>query len=88
LLLLYKIPHGFNHPTELIMPNGERVHETLPECSAKFHYTNAVGLSYEAEAVREAIGQGLLEHPRVTHENSRVIMHIMDEARRQLGYLP
>ena len=30
---------------------------------------------------------GLLEHPLVTHDNSRLIMKIQDEAKKQLGYI-
>jgi hypothetical protein len=30
---------------------------------------------------------GLLEHPFVKHDDSRLIMSIMEEAKRQLGYI-
>ncbi len=30
--------------------------------------------------------QGLKEHPIAAHDHSRLIMHIMDESKKQLGY--
>ena len=59
--------------------------EPLPECD-KTNFSNSVGLRFEAEAVRLAIERGQLEHPLATHDNSRLIMTIMEEAKNQLGY--
>jgi hypothetical protein len=49
------------------------------------NYNYGMGLKYEIEEVRQAICQGLTEHPLLTHDHSRLIMFIMEEARRQLG---
>lgn len=78
-----KIPNYTWCPTELILANGEHVKETLENIPT--NYINSVGLKYEAEEVRLAISQGLLEHPQMTHDQSRLIMLIMDECRKQLG---
>lgn len=69
----------------MILPNGEKITVPLPECDPH-PFGNAVGFVYQAEAVRKALAQGLKEHPSVTHDHSRLIMKIMDEARKQLNY--
>ena len=86
VFLLLKITEHLWSPTEYIRANGERVVEQLPECEAKTNFQKAIALRFEAEEVRLAIGKGLLEHPNVTHDNSRLIMTIMEEAKNQLGY--
>jgi len=78
-----QIRENMTAPTELILANGERVRVPLPACG-RTNFANSAGLCYEAEEVRLAIGNGLLEHPLMTHDNSRLIMRIMDEARGQL----
>lgn len=65
--------------------NGERVEESLPEV-ADTNFPNTVGLRYEAEEVRAAIQKGLTQHPLVTHDHSRLILSIMEEAKNQIGY--
>ena len=80
-----KIPNNSFAPTELILPNGYVVRDELPQCGAT-NFPNSVGLRFQAEAAREAISQGLIEHSKMTHSDSRLVCQIMDEARRQLGY--
>lgn len=46
----------------------------------------SIGLKYEAEAVRLAIGDGLLEHPLMTLDQSLLIADIVDEVKQQIGY--
>ena len=43
------------------MPNGTLHEEKLPEL--KTHYFNSVGLRFQAEAVRQAIGNGKQNKP-------------------------
>lgn len=73
-------------PDTLILPNGEKVYMPLPECTSKANFLNKMGLRFQAEEARLAIEQGLFEHPNMKHDDSKLIMHIMDEARKQIGY--
>lgn len=79
-----QIPHFSWCPSELILPNGEVAKFPYPEC-AETNFQNSVGLRYQAESAYEAISNGWIEHPYVTHDHSRLICQIMDEARKQLG---
>ena len=47
--------------------------------------TNATGLRYEAQHVRDCLLQGLKESPLVTHAESLLVMEIMDDIRKQIG---
>jgi dihydrodiol dehydrogenase / D-xylose 1-dehydrogenase (NADP) len=73
-------------PTKLIMPNGTLYEEKLPDDQIQTNYERSVCLRFQAEAIREAIGKGLLEHEFVKHSDSKLIMSIMEEAKRQLGF--
>lgn len=85
LIMFSKIPKHLWSPTEYIRPDGTRVVVPLPECE-ETNFMNTVALGFEAEEIRLAIQKGLLEHPYATHDHSRLIMHIMEEAKNQLGY--
>jgi hypothetical protein len=78
-----QIPDNMWCPTEIILADGTRVNKPVEPLDTNF--LNSFGFSYEAEAVRDAISQGLLEHPKCTHQNSRLVGDIIDEIRRQLG---
>ena len=89
-----KIPRFSWSPTELVISQHtsitsehkiEIVQEPLPEDGGTYNYDNGVALRFEAEACRQAIADGKIEHPYVTHDMSRLIMHIMDETRNQLN---
>ena len=85
LFYVIKIPEFSWCPDEYIRADGERVVEPLPECPST-NYSHSAGLSYEAEQVRLAIQDGLTQHPFVTHDHSRLIFSIIEEAKKQLGY--
>lgn len=70
-------------PSEYFL-NGVKHSEPLPECQWN-EKKYKVGLRFQAEAAREAIAQGLIEHPVAKHDHSRLIMEIMEEANKQLG---
>jgi len=72
-------------PIEYSVDYKREVKTPLPELSTHFYYS--VGFKFEAEEVRQAIGKGLKEHPLLTHEMSRRSLYILDEAKRQLGYI-
>jgi len=83
-----QIPEFSWSPSRLILPNGETFSSPLPELNQKYpttNFSNSVGLRFQAEAVREAISKGLIEHPTVSHDNSRMIMHIIEETMKQIG---
>ena len=56
MFIIKKIPEFAWCPTKLIMPDGTLHEEKLPEC--KTHYFNSIGLRFQAEAARQAIGKG------------------------------
>ena len=73
------------HTTDASEHKVETVSEPLPSADAsRYNHVNSVGLRFEAEACRQAIAQGKLEHPYVTHDMSRLFMHILDEARKRV----
>lgn len=78
-----QIPHHSWCPTELIVNDQKH---TIPLAELKTNFDNSVGLQFEAEAVRLAIANGLKEHPYATHANSRLILKIILESVKQLGY--
>jgi predicted dehydrogenase len=46
---------------------------------------NGLGYQYEAEHVCECMENGLKESPVMTHENTLVMMEVLDEIRRKAG---
>ena len=58
--------------------------ENLPECE-NTHFSNSVGLRFQAEEARLAIQKGLTQHPLASHDHSRLIMSIMEECIRQVN---
>lgn len=78
------IPEYLWSPEKYVVNNERTVHIPLPEL--KTNYAHGAGFQYEAEGVRQAIAEGKLEHPFVTHDMSRLIMKIIDESKTQVGY--
>lgn len=81
---ILEIPDFSWCPQEYLV-NGEKRVVPLPECASPTIFDNSVGLRFQAEAARQAIAKGLIEEPRMSHDHSRLIMSIMEEANRQLG---
>ncbi|RNA32836.1 trans-1-2-dihydrobenzene-1-2-diol dehydrogenase-like [Brachionus plicatilis] len=81
---MIEIPDFSWCPVEFIKADRTTHKEPLPGCPPT-NFTNSVGLSYEAEACREAISQGWKEHPVVAHDNSRLVNEIILESMKQLG---
>ncbi|KAI4486921.1 hypothetical protein M0802_012206 [Mischocyttarus mexicanus] len=71
-------------PTELHSPELS-IKNPLPETKHKMNFKNSEGLLYEANAVRECLQQGLIEHPLMTHETSILLAKLEDELRKQIG---
>jgi len=83
-----KIDYPFWCPTSMVMKQEDK--ETkftykLPTSDRKFNFTNSMGLSYEAEYLRQALQDGKLESHRQTLEDSLNIMKIIDEVKKQIG---
>lgn len=57
----------------------------LPKARYDFLLKNSAGLRFEAEEVRYQIGQGVIESPSVTHEESLRIVRVQDKLRKLLG---
>lgn len=51
------------------------------------NFINSEGLSYEAEEARKCIKSGLIESPKITHEESLQLAQLMDSLRKQVGVL-
>ncbi|CAF0869234.1 unnamed protein product [Brachionus calyciflorus] len=83
---LIEIPDFSWCPVEFVKANGSVHREKLPDCPPT-NFQNSAGLVYEAEACREAISKGLKEHDLATHDNSRLVHHIIHESMKQLGCL-
>nr|XP_020648328.1 trans-1,2-dihydrobenzene-1,2-diol dehydrogenase-like [Pogona vitticeps] len=81
---LIEIPGCFWCPTELVV-NGQKEEFPLPSTSQKLNFGRTIGLSYEAEHVRQCLLQGLKESPIMSHTDSELVHSILDEVRRQLG---
>jgi len=83
-----QIPDYSWSPHKLLLPGNEVFEAEKLEFNEKYptiNFDNSLCLRFEAEAVREAISKGLKEHPAASHDNSRLIMSIIDEVRKQLG---
>lgn len=80
---MIKVPK-FWCPTTVELPN-EIVNVSLPETKSKFNFINSVGLSYEANEVRNCILKGMIESPKVPHNVSLLIAQLEDEIRKQIG---
>lgn len=78
-----RIPNFSWCPTEYYVNETKHV-EPIPECTPT-NFDRSVGLRFQAEAIREPISKGLIEHPRVKHDHSRLIMKILTESIRQIN---
>lgn len=79
-----RIANPFWCPTKIVMP--EKTSEfILPSASLPFNFTNSAGLRYEAMEVRRCLKLGLLESPKITHEESLLLAELEDTLRNKLG---
>lgn len=77
--------HDFWCPLKLTDADGAVREDTLPPARHPFNFQNSCGLRYEAEEVRRCIQAGRLQSETVPHADSRLIAHIQDEIRKQVG---
>ncbi len=52
---------------------------------AEWHAEVPNGFQYEAAEVARCVAEGRRESDRMTWDGSRAVMHVLDEARRQVG---
>lgn len=78
-----KMP-SFWCPTSLSTPE-KNYDFILPTASKPFNFTNSAGLRYEAMEVRQCLKKGLLESPKMTHEESLLLAELEDKLRHILG---
>lgn len=81
-----KIHAPFWCPTDVTI-KGKTMNFPLPETNKKFNFKNSVGFSYEAQEVRRCLMEGIIESPTVSHAMSIEIAEIIENSRRQLGYI-
>ncbi|XP_043263235.1 trans-1,2-dihydrobenzene-1,2-diol dehydrogenase-like [Colletes gigas] len=72
-------------PTTVSLPSGTVVDVPLPEGGQKFNFINSAGLRYEADEARKCILKGMIESPKVSHNDSLLIAKLEDEIRKQVG---
>lgn len=75
----------FHFPTELVRVDGKVDTFPLHSSDKPYNFGNSAGLVYEALEVKRCIEAGLIESPRMTHEDSLILARIEDEVRKQLG---
>jgi predicted dehydrogenase len=76
---LIKLPTCFWQATEARLHQAGEPEQTLP---APFRVN---GFEYEIEEAQRCIRAGLVESPRMTHEDTLATLQWMDEIRRQVG---
>lgn len=74
----------FMAPTCVESPAG-KFEIQLPVPSVALNRPNTSGLRYEAEEVRRCLSAGLLESPKMTHQDSLLIAGILDDILQQIG---
>lgn len=71
-------------PTKVVVGNVTKEFP-LPRGAHPYFNRNSSGLRYEADDVRRCIQQGLLESPKMTHQESITIAKIQEEVQKQIG---
>ncbi|CAH1392779.1 unnamed protein product [Nezara viridula] len=80
-----KIKDPFWAPTVISVNNGEKIRYALPVIERKQYFTHSQGLVYEATEVRNCIEKGLLESPKMTHEDTLTISKWQEEICKLIG---
>ncbi|XP_067001941.1 trans-1,2-dihydrobenzene-1,2-diol dehydrogenase [Anabrus simplex] len=79
-----RVPNPFWCPTQVSLPD-KTSEFILPTAALPFNFTNSAGLRYEAMEVRRCLKEGLLESPKITHQESLLLAELEDTLRKQLG---
>jgi len=81
----FHIPEHFLGPTRFVNPQGVVEEHPLPKTDQKFNFINCVGLSYEADGIRQCLLKGLKECPEMPLAESAAIAKLCDQIRAQIG---
>ncbi|XP_076061019.1 trans-1,2-dihydrobenzene-1,2-diol dehydrogenase-like [Oratosquilla oratoria] len=79
-----EVPYPMWCPTSLTSPSGT-FSSPFPKTDQEFNFVNSQGLMYESAEVRRCLQQGLLESPRVPHDETLLIAEILEDMRKQVG---
>uniref|UniRef100_A0A5F9C5F0 Dihydrodiol dehydrogenase n=1 Tax=Oryctolagus cuniculus TaxID=9986 RepID=A0A5F9C5F0_RABIT len=72
-------------PTELVVNKERKEFPLAPEENKKFNYRNGMGMSYEAQHVRDCLRKGLKESPVIPLAESQLLADILEEVRKAIG---
>lgn len=72
----------FWQPIKLVTPSET---QEFPLPATPFNSERAAGMCYEVQEVNKCIAGGLLESPRIPHEESLLLAKLMDDIRKQVG---
>lgn len=75
----------FHFPTNLIRVDGKITNFPLTKSSIPYNFDNSQGLVYEAIETARCIKEGLIESPRMSHNESLVLAKLEDTLRGQYG---
>ncbi|XP_076853426.1 trans-1,2-dihydrobenzene-1,2-diol dehydrogenase-like [Brachyhypopomus gauderio] len=73
------------HGATILEVSSKQTQLPLPEPTRPLHFTNSMGLRYEALEVRQCLLKGLKESDRMMLADSELLAGIMVEVRRQVG---
>ncbi|XP_068626891.1 trans-1,2-dihydrobenzene-1,2-diol dehydrogenase-like [Battus philenor] len=79
------IEDPFYFSETLIHVDGTAEKFPLHTSSIPYNFINSAGLVYEAIEVARCIKQGLMESPRMSHQQSLLLAKLEDEVRSQIG---
>ncbi|XP_059051166.1 trans-1,2-dihydrobenzene-1,2-diol dehydrogenase-like [Achroia grisella] len=75
----------FHFPTNLVRVDGKISNFPLTKSPIPYYFENSQGLVFEAIEVARCIKNGLIESPRMSHNESLVLAKLEDTIRAQLG---
>lgn len=79
------VQEPFHFPNTLIDVDGKEKQFSLHTSSLPYNFANSAGLVYQALEVERCIREGLLESPRMTHNDSLILAKLEDTIRKQVG---
>ncbi|XP_047531255.1 trans-1,2-dihydrobenzene-1,2-diol dehydrogenase-like [Vanessa atalanta] len=79
------IEEPFHFPLTLTHVNGKQEKITLHSSKHEYNFENSAGLVYEAIEAARCIKAGLIESPRLTHQDTLILAKLRDIVRKQVG---
>ncbi|XP_072941291.1 trans-1,2-dihydrobenzene-1,2-diol dehydrogenase-like isoform X2 [Epargyreus clarus] len=75
----------FHFPDKLIHVDGKIEEFPLHTSNLPYNFANSAGLVYQAVEVARCIKEGLIESPRMSHQDSLILAKLEDTVRKQVG---